>query len=57
MSMRARTITAVFWIGLLGFIALDRCVSVAHDRFAEPDAFALGSAKVAGAGHCSGSTR
>jgi len=56
-SMRRTIIAAAFWIGLLGFIALDRGLSAAHDRFAEPPAFALGSGKVAGAGHCSGSTR
>ncbi len=57
MSMRRWIIALAFWIGVVGFIALDRSVSVEHDRFAEPPAFALGSGKVAGAGHCSGSTR
>lgn len=57
MSMRRTIIAAAFWIALLGFITLDRGLSAAHDRFAEPPAFALGSGKVAGAGHCSGSTR
>lgn len=57
MNMTRWIIALVFWIGIVGFIALDRGVSVGHDRFAEPPAFALGSGKVAGAGHCSGSTR
>ena len=57
MNMRTKIIAAVFWVGILGFIVLDRGLSVAHDRFAEPPAFALGSGKVAGAGHCSGGTR
>lgn len=55
--MSRRTVALVFWIALLGFIALDRGWSLPHDRFAEPSALALGSGKAAGAGHCSGSTR
>jgi len=55
--MQRRIIAIVFWVGLAGFVALDRGLSAEHDRFAEPPAFALGSGKAAGAGHCSGSTR
>ncbi len=55
--MLRRTIALVFWAALLGFIALDRGWSLPHDRFGEPPAFALGSGKAAGAGHCSASTR
>lgn len=57
MNMSRKAIALIFWIALLGFIALDRGWSLPHDRFAEPSAFALGSGKAAGAGHCSGSTR
>ena len=47
----------VFWALLVGFIALDFARSTPRDRFAEPPVFALGSERVSGAGHCSGSTR
>ena len=55
--MSRRIVALLFWIGLVGFIVLDRGLSAEHDRFAEPPAFALGSGKAAGAGHCSASTR
>lgn len=55
--MSRRMIAIFFWIALIGFIALDRGRSEPHDRFAEPSPVALGSGKVSGAGHCSGSTR
>jgi len=56
-SVRRRVVALVFWIGLAGFVALDRGLTRPHDRFAEPSPIALGSGKAAGAGHCSGSTR
>ena len=56
--VRARRALAwMFWIGLIGFIAVDLAVSAPRDRFDEPPMLALGSGKAAGAGHCSGSTR
>ena len=52
-----RALAWIFWIGLIGFIALDLAVSAPRDRFDEPPMLALGSGKAAGAGHCSGATR
>ncbi len=52
-----RATALAFWLGLVGFIALDLAVSAPRDRFDEPPMLALGSGKAAGAGHCSGATR
>jgi hypothetical protein len=43
-----------FWIAAGAFVATDLWRAPARDRFAEPPALALGSARAAGAGHCSG---
>lgn len=55
--MESRIAAGVFWALLVGFIAVDFARSSPRDRFAEPPVFALGSERVSGAGHCSGSTR
>ncbi|MBN9430314.1 MAG: hypothetical protein J0H09_27800 [Burkholderiales bacterium] len=55
--MTRKMLALVFWVGLIGFIALDRQWSAPHDRFAEPAAIALGSGQASAGGHCSGSTR
>lgn len=55
--MERRIAASLFWIALLGFIALDLSRAAPRDRFGEPRVLALGSERVAGAGHCSGSTR
>ena len=57
MNMERRLAAGLFWAVLSGFIALDFSKAAPRDRFAEPPVLALGSERVAGAGHCSGSTR
>lgn len=57
MNMERRLAAGLFWAVLFGFIALDFSRAAPRDRFAEPPVLALGSERVAGAGHCSGSTR
>jgi len=55
--MRRRLLAGAFWAVLLGFVVADLLNATEHDRFNEPPMFALGSAKAAGAGHCSGSIK
>jgi hypothetical protein len=52
--MRRRGIAVVFWVAALAFVAADLMRAAPRDRFAEPPPLALGSARAAGAGHCSG---
>ena len=40
----------MFWIGLIGFIAVDLAVSAPRDRFDEPPMLALGSGSWFGQG-------
>jgi hypothetical protein len=56
-SVSRRVVALAFWLALAGFVLLDRGLSKPHDRWGEPPPVAVGSGKVSGAGHCSGSTR
>jgi hypothetical protein len=47
-------LAVTFWAALAGFVVIDTLRSEPRDRFAEPPPIALGQARSAAAGHCSG---